>query len=84
MWPLLQSSVTASVVVSLEEVARAMRVVADRVHVVAEGAAGCAIAAALSPDFAARGHRTVVAVVSGGNIDLSRFAALTGACEPPS
>jgi threonine dehydratase len=84
MWPLLQARVTSSLVVSLEEVARAMRVVADRVHVIAEGAAGCAIAAALSPGFAARGHRAVVAVVSGGNIDLSRFAALTGACEPPS
>jgi threonine dehydratase len=84
MWPLLQARVTSSLVVSLEEVARAMRVVADRVHVIAEGAAGCAIAAALSPGFAARGHRAVVAVVSGGNIDLPRFAALTGACEPPS
>jgi threonine dehydratase len=81
MWPLLESRVNASLVVSLEEVARAMRVVADRVHVIAEGAAGCAIAAALSPAFAARGHRAVVAVVSGGNVDLSRFASLTGACE---
>jgi threonine dehydratase len=38
------------------------------------------VAAALSNDFAARGHRRVVAVVSGGNIDLARFAALVGAC----
>jgi threonine dehydratase len=81
MWPLLRSRVSESLVVSLDEVARAMRTAADRVHVIAEGAAGCAIAAALSPSFAARGHRRVVAVVSGGNIDLSRFAALTGACE---
>lgn len=84
MWPLLHGRVTASLVVPLDEVARAMRVVADRVHVIAEGAAGCAIAAALSPAFAARRHRAVVAVVSGGNIDLSRFAALTGACEQPA
>ena len=83
MWPLLQAHVTDSLVVPLDEVARAMRVAADRVHVIAEGAAGCAIAAALSPSFSARGHRTVVAVVSGGNIDLSRFAALTGACAQP-
>jgi threonine dehydratase len=83
MWPLLQAHVKDSLVVPLDEVARAMRVAADRVHVIAEGAAGCAIAAALSPSFAARGHRTVVAVVSGGNIDLSRFATLTGACEQP-
>ena len=63
-----------SIVVSLDEVARAMRLVAERAHVIAEGAAACAVAAALS---AGRGARTrkVVAVVSGGNIDLSRFAA---------
>jgi threonine dehydratase len=83
MWPLLQGRVRDSIVVPLDAVARAMRAAADRVHVVAEGAAGCAIAAALSPAFAARGHRKVVAVVSGGNIDLSTFAALTGACGHP-
>jgi threonine dehydratase len=80
MWPMLRRWVSESLVVPLDDVARAMRLVADRVHVIAEGAAGCAVAAALSPAFAARGHRRVVAVVSGGNIDLSRFAALTGAC----
>ena len=80
MWPLLRDSVDGSIVVSLAEVARAMGLVADRVHVIAEGAAGCAIAAALTPQFAALGHRNVVAVVSGGNIDLPRFAQLVGAC----
>jgi threonine dehydratase len=30
--------------------------------------------------MAARGHKKVVAVVSGGNIDLKRFAELVGAC----
>lgn len=81
MWPLLEAWVSASLVVSLDEAAQAMRLVADRVHVIAEGAAACAVAAALSPGFAARGHKKVVAVVSGGNIDLSRFAKLVGACE---
>ena len=81
MWPLLQELVEASIVVPLADAARAMRLVADRVHVVMEGAAACAVAAALSPQFVARGHRKVVAIVSGGNIDLSRFAQLTGACE---
>lgn len=81
MWPLLQEWVSDSLIVSLDEAARAMRLVADRVHVIAEGAAACAVAAALSPAFATRGHKKVVAVVSGGNIDLARFATLTGACE---
>ncbi len=81
MWPLLKEHVHESIVVSLDEAARAMKLAADRVHVIAEGAAACAIAAAVSPAFAARGHRKVVAVVSGGNIDLSRFAQLVGACS---
>ena len=78
MWPLLSSLVESSIVVPLSDVAAAMRLVADRCHVVMEGAAGCAVAAALSGQI--RG--TVVAVVSGGNIDLGRFAELTGACAP--
>ncbi len=80
MWPLLRERVDDSIVVSLDEAARAMRIVADRVHVIMEGAAACAVAAALSKRFAERGHRKIVAVVSGGNIDLPRFAQLTGAC----
>jgi len=80
MWPLLEAWVSDAVVVSLDEAAQAMRLVADRVHVIAEGAAACAVAAALSHAFQKRGHRKVVAVVSGGNIDLGRFAALVGAC----
>jgi threonine dehydratase len=80
MWPLLRNWVDESLVVSLDDARRAMRAVAERAHVIAEGAAACAVAAALSPDFARRGHRRVVAVVSGGNIDLPKFAALTGAC----
>jgi len=78
MWPLL-SRLSGSIVVSLDEVARAMKLVAERARVIAEGAAGCAIAAALS-GRAGRGN--VVAVVSGGNIDLARFAELVGACHP--
>ena len=82
MWPLLREWVTESIIVTLDDAARAMKLVADRVHVIAEGAAACAVAAALSPAIAARGHKKVVAVVSGGNIDLSRFAELVGACPP--
>ncbi len=77
MWPLL-STLSGSLVVSLDEVARAMKLVAERTHVIAEGAAACAIAAALS---GRAGPGKVVAVVSGGNIDLAKFAALVGACQ---
>jgi threonine dehydratase len=77
MWPLLQT-LAGSIVVSLDEVARGMKLVAERAHIIAEGAAGCAIAAALS---GRAGRGKVVAVVSGGNIDLPKFAALIGACD---
>jgi threonine dehydratase len=80
MWPLLQAWVSESLIVGLDDAAAAMRLVADRVHVICEGAAACAVAAAVSPAMTARGHRNVVAVVSGGNIDLNRFAQLVRAC----
>ena len=76
MWPLL-SSLSGSIVVSLDEAARAMTLVAERVHVIAEGAAACAVAAATS---GRAGTGKIVAVVSGGNIDLPTFASLVGAC----
>ncbi|HET9372747.1 MAG TPA: pyridoxal-phosphate dependent enzyme [Vicinamibacterales bacterium] len=80
MWPLLQQWVDESIVVSLEQAAQAMKMAAMRCHVIAEGAAACAVAAALTPAIRER-HRRVVAIVSGGNIDLSRFASLVGACS---
>jgi threonine dehydratase len=77
MWPLLVA-LSGSLVVTLDEVARGMKFVAERARVIAEGAAGCAVAAALS---GRAGTGKVVAVVSGGNIDLASFASLVGACD---
>ena len=79
MWPLL-APLTGSIVVTLDEAARAMAIVAERAHVIAEGAAACAVAAALS---GRAGQGKVVAVVSGGNIDLAKFASLVGASSNP-
>ena len=75
MWPLVRQ-LDGSIVVSLEEVADAIKATAERAHVTAEGAAGCAVAAALS---GRAGGGKVVAIVSGGNIDLTRFTSLVGA-----
>lgn len=80
MWPLLEHAIAASLVVTLEDAARAMRQTAERCRIIIEGAAACAVAAAQAPQLKAAGHRKIVAVVSGGNIDLSRFASLVGAC----
>jgi len=78
MWPLLRE-VSGSIVVTLDEVARAIRVVAEHAHVIAEGAGGCAVAAALG---GRAGRGKVVAIVSGGNIDLSRFFELIKSPNP--
>ena len=50
-----------------------MKLVAERVRVIAEGAGACAVAASLRAEA---GAGPIVAVVSGGNIDLSKFAEL--------
>ena len=77
MWPLLSRLAAGSIVVSLADIAAAMTLAAERCHVIAEGAAACAIAAALT----GRATGKVVAIVSGGNIDLPAFAALVGASK---
>jgi threonine dehydratase len=78
MWPML-NGLAGSIVTPLNDVAAAMALVAERAHLITEGAAGCALAAALS---GRAGTANVVAVVSGGNIDLPKFASLVGACTP--
>ena len=66
-----------SLVVTLEEAASALKLAAERNRILVEGAAACAIGAALS---GRAGAGKVAAIVSGGNIDLAKFAQLTGAC----
>jgi threonine dehydratase len=63
-----------SLVVTLNEATQAMKLVAERNRVIIEGASACAVAAALS---GRAGTGKVVAIVSGGNIDLDKFAQLT-------
>jgi threonine dehydratase len=73
MWALAHHLLAGSVVTSLDEIRAAMRIAAERSHVIAEGAGACAVAAALSGKC---GKGKVVAVGSGGNIDLSKFHEL--------
>jgi threonine dehydratase len=56
--------------VTLDETRRAMRVLAERSRVIAEGAGALPVAAALSGKA---GDGPIVAVISGGNIDLATF-----------
>jgi threonine dehydratase len=73
MWDRMQGIVDGSIVVTLEQVMRAMRIVAEKARVIAEGAGALAVAAALSGKA---GEGPIVAVISGGNIDLRKFAEL--------
>ena len=73
MWPLVRSLLAGTIVVSVEQVAAAVRLLAERNRVVTEGAGAAALAAALTG--ALDGQR-VVCIVSGGNIDLDTFATI--------
>jgi threonine dehydratase len=73
MWDLAHHLLAGSIVSTLDEVRLAMKLVAERNHVISEGAGACAVAAGLSGKC---GARKIVCVVSGGNIDLSVFAQL--------
>jgi len=73
MWPLVSSVVDGSIVVELEAVGEALRLLATRNRIVAEGAGAAALAAALT---GRAGSGRVVAVISGGNIDNSTLAAV--------
>lgn len=73
MWQRMKDVVDGSIVVTLEETRRAMRLLAEKPRVIAEGAGALSVAAALTGKA---GAGPVVAIVSGGNIDLDRFCAL--------
>ena len=73
MWPLVRSLLAGTIVVSVAQVAAAVKLLAERCHVVAEGAGAAALAAAHAG--ALDGQRTVC-IVSGGNIDLDTFATI--------
>jgi threonine dehydratase len=73
MFALAQELLDGSLVASLDEVTSAVRLLAQRARVVAEGAGATPVAVALS---GAAGNGKVVCVVSGGNIDASRLAEI--------
>lgn len=73
MWQRIESLVDGFIVVSLEETRQAMRLMAEKARVIAEGAGALSVAAALTGKA---GQGPIVAIVSGGNIDLTRFADL--------
>ncbi len=79
MWPLARNLLNGSIVVSLERVASAIRLLAERNRVIAEGAGATSIAAALTGKA---GGGKVVCVVSGGNIDSAKLAKILSGDVP--
>jgi threonine dehydratase len=79
MWPIARSLLAGVAVVSADAIADAIRLLVERVHVVAEGAGAAPVAAALAGLVPGR---RVVCVVSGGNLDPSKLAAILGGQTP--
>jgi threonine dehydratase len=73
MWDRMKPVVDGSIVVTLKETKQAMRTLAEKARVIAEGAGALSVAAALTRKA---GPGPVVAIVSGGNIDLDKFCGL--------
>jgi threonine dehydratase len=74
MWERMKPTVDEYFVVSLEETKKAMRLMAEKTRVISEGAGALPLAAALTGKA---GKGPIVAIVSGGNIDLNKFCELT-------
>ncbi len=76
MFQRAQELLDGSLVMTLKEASQAVKLVAERNRVIIEGASACAVAAAIS---GRAGAGRVVAIVSGGNIDLAKFAQIVTA-----
>jgi threonine dehydratase len=79
MWDLVRPLVDHTLTATLDEVADAIRTLAERVRVIAEGAGALALAAALS---GRAGAGKIVAVVSGGNIDTQWLREILAGTTP--
>jgi threonine dehydratase len=78
MWPLVSRLLDGSIVVSLDEVTAAVRLLIERNRVVAEGAGATPVAAALT---GRAGGGNVVCIVSGGNINAAKLAEILSGRE---
>ena len=79
MWPLVRSLLAGAIAPSIAEIAAAVRLIAERNKVIAEGAGAVALAAALGPHAPAG---KLVCIVSGGCIDPAKLAVILGGGVP--
>jgi threonine dehydratase len=75
MWPRVRPLVDGAFAVPIEDAAGAVRTLASRARVIAEGAGALATATAVA---GRAGTGKVVGIVSGGNIDLGKLAEILG------
>jgi threonine dehydratase len=73
MWQRMRPVTDGTITVTLDQTAKAMRLIAEKTRTIAEGAGALALAAAIADDA---GEGPIVCVVSGGNIDLEKFTEL--------
>jgi threonine dehydratase len=73
MWERMKPVVDNYFIVTLEETKNAMRLMAEKARIISEGAGALPLAAALS---GRAGKGPIIAIVSGGNIDLNKFCEL--------
>lgn len=73
MWQRMRPVTDSTITVTLDQTAEAMRLIAEKTRTIAEGAGALALAAAVTGQA---GEGPIVCVVSGGNIDLEKFAEL--------
>ena len=73
MWQRMRPVTDGTIIVTLDETRDAMRLIAEKTRTIAEGAGALALAAARTGNA---GDGPIVCVVSGGNIDLAKFAEL--------
>jgi threonine dehydratase len=76
-WPVIKALVDEVVTVSDDQIVAAMKIVFERVKLVAEPSGACALAALTSGVLGFDGQRVGI-VLSGGNIGAQAFAALVG------
>lgn len=81
MWPLASTLLSGSVVSSVAQIADAVRVLAERAHIIAEGAGAASVAAAMSGTVTGQ---SIVCVISGANIDMAKLATILAGGVPAS
>lgn len=79
MWPLVREAMDRAICASVSEIASAVRLLAVKHKIIAEGAGAASVAAALS---GRAGKGNIICIVSGGNIDASKLTTILSGAVP--